>query len=295
MTRDRLSALQGEWSALKGEWSAWIMAPSSAITRTEDRPRELARRKLLECVSRLRDPRDGLTWSGIKKAYGRYGINARKVRASMRDSPKTGAIRGRPWALSPERERRIVDCIVTCQRMGFSKTRRDVERELIIPMASTLDKYPFKIAANGEPQGPTRKWWKGFLHRHRDRLHFIRACPLSRARAAAATPLAFESVYRLLRGRMDVPENLVFMDETELPVDSGWERRVLGESMQSPARVPAGIVDQRHMSLVAACTAAGCMLPPVYICAGSMYMKVGARAPLCGAPPRLDRGQRVPS
>ena len=250
------------------------MDPPSAIVPAHDRARELVREKLIECVARLRDPDDNLTWSGIKREYGRYGINVRMVCEHKRGAPRTRATRGRHQALSAERERVIVDCIVACQRMGFAKTREDVERELIIPMASSLPMYPFKTTASGERLGPSRTWWKLFLRRHRGRLRFIRACPLTRARAVAATPRAFESVYRRLRGLMDIPENVLKVDETSIPAECGWERHVLGESTQTPARIPAGTIDQRHMTLVAACSAAGRMLPPVYICAGMHYMEV---------------------
>jgi hypothetical protein len=49
---------------------------------------------------------------------------------------------------------------------------------------------------------------------------------------------------------------------------------VLAAPGSSPANIPAGTIDQRHISLVAACTAAGQMLPSVYICAGQHVTEV---------------------
>ena len=204
--------------------------------------------KVAECSARLSDPADPLTWSGIKSEYGQYGVNGEKVREHRRGAPATRASRGRPPVLPPECEREIVKCIVASQRQGFSKTKEDVERELIIPMALTLPTYPFPITASGEHMGPGRKWWRHFRHRYRGHLYVTRGPPIIRARAAAATPRAFELFYACVRGRMDVPENLVMVDETDIPIDCGWERRILSEPTQALARIPASCILVRSTS-----------------------------------------------
>lgn len=237
--------------------------------------RDLVKEKLNECIERLKNPDDSLTWSHIKSDYAQYGISKRKVFEHMRGIHRNSK-RGRQFALPARVEKSIVDSIVICEQMGFSKTKRDVEKELIIPLASGQEKYPFKKSTKGEYLGPSGIWWDGFLQRQSNRLQLKTASPLNRVRAAAANPRAFESVYDTLRGRMEVPENIIMIDETAIPTKTGWEKHVLGERNRRPAHIPAGTVDERHMTLVAACSANGCMLPPAYICAGKHIMEVSA-------------------
>jgi hypothetical protein len=254
------------------------MDPSFETTPAADPSSDRENELLAECILRLKDPSDSLTWSQIKKEYGRHKISTRKVHERLRGIQKVHKRRGRPRALSERQENAIIACVETCQRMGFAKMQDQVEADLIIPMASLLDSYPFRTTPTGERKGPSKKWWRRFLRRHQDRLRLKRGSPLSYVRAMAATPRAFKSVSELLRGRMDIPENIVMMDESAVPSKCGWERRVLGTPGSSPASIPAGAIDQRHMTLVGACTAAGQMLPSVYICAGKHIMEVRMRA-----------------
>lgn len=252
------------------------MVPRRNKAPRADRSSDRESEKLSECIRRLRDPSDTLTWSQIKKEYGKFKISTRKVHERMRGIQKTPKRRGRPRALSEGQEKAIVECIQTCQRMGFARTQQQVEEDLIIPIASLQEKpkFPFGTTPAGERKSPSKKWWRRFLLRHKDALNLKRGSPLSYMRAMAATPRAFQSVYDTLHGRMDIPENVVVMDESAVPSKCGWERRVLGTPGSSPANIPAGTIDQRHISLVAACTAAGQMLPSVYICAGQHVMEV---------------------
>ena len=115
----------------------------------------------------------------------------RQREEGARVSTRSSAIRparGRPPALPPAFEKAIVDCIVACKRQGFSKTREDVEQELVIPMARTLPKYPFQITAGGRCMGPGRTWCMSFRRRHRDRLYHQRPSdhPHPRGRRHAA-------------------------------------------------------------------------------------------------------------
>ncbi len=247
-----------------------------ATNVSRDREPELVNDKIQECLGRLKGPNANLTWSQINSEYGQYGITKKDVYKHMRGIQK-GKPRGRPPSLSVELEKSIVDCIITCEQRGYSKTKKDVENELIIPLASGSDKYPFKKTASGEYLGPSKIWWAGFLRRHNERMLFKTASPVVRVRAAAANPRAFISVNEMLRGRMDIPENIVMIDETSIPSKPGWEAKVLGERNKRPAHIPAGTVDERHMTLVAACSADGRMLPPAYICAGKHIMEASDR------------------
>ena len=104
-------------------------------------------------------------------------------------------------------------------------------------------------------------------------------------------------MYEKLRGLMDVPENIVMLGETAIPDACGWERHVLSERLHALARIPAGMVDQRHMTLLAACTAAGSMLPPCYIFSGQYLMAVSlaCRAARAACRVRPDVRPRVVS
>jgi hypothetical protein len=165
-------------------------------------------------------------------------------------------------------------------------------------MASLHNVYPFGTTATGEPKLPSDAWLRRFLRRHQDSLRFNRGSPLSYIRAMAATPRAFQSVYDTLRGRMNIPENVVMMDESAVPTKCGWERRVLGPPSSTPANIPGGSIDQHHLTLVAACTAAGQMLPSAYICAGKHILEVGRLSLLHARPlqalawPALDRSRQ---
>jgi hypothetical protein len=206
---------------------------------SRDRQQDLVNEKIKECLSRLKGPKANLTWSQIKSEYGQYGITKKKVYEHIRGIQR-GSRRGRPPLLSAQLEKSIVDCIITCEQREYSKTMKDVEDDLLIPLASGNDKYPFKKSASGEYLGPSKIWWKGFLHRHNGRVSFKTASPVARVRAAAANPRAFMSVNDMLRGRMEIPQNIVMIDETSIPSKTGWEEHVLGERNQRPAHIPAG-------------------------------------------------------
>jgi hypothetical protein len=246
------------------------------VARNRDRDPDRVRAKLAECLARLKDPNDALTWSQIKKDYGRFGVSKRMVHEHMRGIEPARAPRGRPRALSARQEESVVDHLLLCEQRGFAMTQSQAGAELIGPMASLQATYPFKVSTSGERLGPSKLWWRRFHKRHRDRLRVNRAASLAYARAAAATPRAFTSVCDMLRGRMHVAENIVVMDETAVPAECGWERRVLGAPSSTPAHIPGGAIDQRHMTLAATCTAAGSMLPPAYICAGKSVLEVSA-------------------
>jgi hypothetical protein len=250
------------------------MEPPSAVVPAQDREQPPVRDKLDEYLARLKDPKENLSWSKIKKECG---VSTRKLHERMRGIQRHRVTLGRPTALSPEVEKAIADYIVRCRQLGFTKTRELVERDIIIPLASTQqEKYPFNIAANGQPLGPSRKWWRLFLQRHENELQVTRASPLACIHAAAANAQAFESVYASLRGRMDIPDNAVVLDETAIPDKCGWAPKVLSDRNRAPAYIPGGDIDQRHLTLVAACSAAGHMLPATYICAGESISEARA-------------------
>lgn len=245
---------------------------------------DLFQAKLAECLARLNAPSGGLSWSRINSEYGQYGITKQKVH-KYKQGRAVGPTRrrGRPRALTERQEQLLKQYMVTCEQMGFAKSRQELAENVVKELVASQKTYPFKTSPTGELLSASRGWWDLFFKRNRDML-LKTASPLSRVRASACNPRAFMSVYDLLRGRMDVPQNIVMIDETSVPTEAKWAKRVVGARNGRPANVPAGSIDARHVTLVAACTAAGQLLPPAYICAGKQVMEVGSL--LCAAMPQ---------
>jgi hypothetical protein len=146
---------------------------------------------------------------GIRAVWDQHKDGARVQEWQMQDPNP----RGHPRALTPQQEERVVECIATSQRMGYAMTQEQIKADLVAPMASLHNVYPFGTTATGEPKLPSDAWLRRFLRRHQDSLRFNRGSLLSYIRAMAATPRAFQLVYDALRGRMDIPETVVMMDE----------------------------------------------------------------------------------
>nr|XP_023018356.1 uncharacterized protein LOC111507298 [Leptinotarsa decemlineata] len=172
---------------------------------------------------------------------------------------------GRNPILSLELENNLVDHVLKMERQFFGLTRRDL-RSLAFQLAKR-NNIPNKFSLLQESAG--KKWMKGFLNRHRDKISFRRPTGTSVVRAAGFNKQSVDEFFDLLENIMEEkklsPRQMFNVDECGISVVQSKCPQIL--AMKGKRQIGTLTSSERgSLITVSLCMSAdGVFVPPMII------------------------------
>lgn len=170
---------------------------------------------------------------------------------------------GRKTVLVPELENQLVQYILQMESRYFGLTRTDVKKMAYQLALRNNIKHPFNNLTAG------RKWLKGFLYRHTDKLSLRTPTGTSFARAKGFTKENVKTFFNLLEKELEqnkFPPNRIYnVDETGVSVVQSKIPKVIGAKGKKQI---GALTSAERGSLISLClcmSAVGDFVPPLLI------------------------------
>ena len=193
----------------------------------------------------------------VRKAADEYGVPRSTLHDRVTGRVALKARSGVKRYLSDEEEVSLVEYLIGCASVGYTKSCKDV-LAIAQQMASTRDP---KVEI-------TRGWWDSFRARHPE-VTLRRAEPLSYARATASSPDTINNYFDLLEQTIEAnslsqrPGQIFNCDETGMPL-SHKPLKVLAPVVQKhPYAVTSG--DRSQITILACASASGYSIQPMVV------------------------------
>jgi len=199
---------------------------------------------------------------GVNEASRQYGVPARTLRRHLTGGVTTR--RGPAPTLTPQEEEAIVDGLIERSRKGYPATRLHLAG-VILDVVS--DGRPNRFPADG----PSRKWVAGFLERHGARITMRKARILDSSRIDAVSEdeiLMFFAEYEDFLSTHPMDATLIYnCDETGVDPQGGSPMKIIGQRGAKHVSIRRGS-NRENTSVLTAVSAAGVMIPPLFIFKG---------------------------
>lgn len=173
--------------------------------------------------------------------------------------------RGRKTAFTPDQEKQLVKYISILSKWGFALSRKDV-LEVVKDFVESNDiKTPFKH------HKPGSDWFRDFCKRNGLKLKNLEALEQAR-RKNTSDPFLIYGFYDLVESNInelkikDKPANIWNLDETGFALDPKGVKGVALEKQKVHRTIMGS--GKENISVMACCSAAGAMLPPMVIYKG---------------------------
>ena len=197
---------------------------------------------------------EGMT---IRKAACHFGVPKSTLGDRITGRVALGAKSGPKPYLTTEEEDELMQFLLRCASIGYSKSRKDV-----LPLVHR------HLENQGRVAHVTNGWCERFCHRHPN-LTLRTSAPLSRARAEASDPDMVDRYFDLLKKVMveydliGKPAQIFNVDESGMPLDPKPVKGVFSVGDKNPLGVGSG--DKTQLTVVVCISASGSCIPPMIV------------------------------
>ncbi len=193
----------------------------------------------------------------IRRAAESFDIPRSTLYDRISGKVAIGSRSGPPCYLNDAEEGELVNFILGCSKVGYSRSRKQV-----IALAQQIAKE------KGMEVSVTSGWWVSFRKRHPE-LTLRMSEPLAHVRAASVSPEVLDKYYDVLDDTLrsneliDKPCQIFNCDETGMPLAPHPPRVVARKGVKHSTAITSG--DKSQITVLACCSAGGCVIPPFVI------------------------------
>ena len=168
-----------------------------------------------------------------------------------------GAVGGPPRYLTDVEENELVNFLVGCSKVGYSRSRKQV-----IALVQRI------VDAKGKQVTVTQGWWVSFRKRHPE-IALRVSEPLANVCTLCTTSDVVEKYLDLLENTlksndlMEKPCQIFNCDESGLPLTPHPPKVVVPKGVKHPIAIGTG--DRSQMTVLVCCSAGGYVIPPFVI------------------------------